>query len=51
MRLWEWCEVKINLPGASQMATEKLIHRYVRPEQIKGRRRKPYGYRHRVVYL
>jgi len=28
MRIWEWCEVKINLPGASQMATEKLIQRY-----------------------
>jgi hypothetical protein len=28
MRMWEWCEVKINLPGASQMATEKLIQRY-----------------------
>ena len=40
-----------DLLGAAQMATEKLIQRYIRPEQIKGRRRKPYGYRRRVVYL
>jgi hypothetical protein len=33
------------------MATEKLIERYVRPEQLKGRRRLPYSYRRRVVYL
>src|SRR5450755_968321 len=40
-----------DLLGAAQMATENLIQRYVRPEQIKGRRRKPYGYRRRVIYL
>jgi hypothetical protein len=40
-----------DLLGAAQLATEKLIERYVRPEQIKGRRRKPYGYRRRVIYL
>jgi hypothetical protein len=40
-----------DLLGAAQLATEKLIQRYVRPEQIKGRRRKPYGYRRRVIYL
>lgn len=40
-----------DLLGAAQSATEKLIQRYVRPEQIKGRRRKPYGYRRRVIYL
>ncbi|MGB0036509.1 MAG: hypothetical protein WBP79_13650 [Candidatus Acidiferrales bacterium] len=40
-----------DLLGAAQMATEKLIERYVRPEQIKARRRKPYGYRRRVIYL
>ena len=28
-----------------------LINRYVCPEQTKGRRRKPYGYRSRIVYL
>ncbi|MHB8539426.1 MAG: hypothetical protein ACYDCD_00580 [Candidatus Acidiferrales bacterium] len=36
---------------AAQAATDKLIERYVRPEQFKGRRRKPYGYRQRVIYL
>jgi hypothetical protein len=40
-----------DLLGAAQMATENLIERYVRPEQTKGRRRMPYGYRRRVVYL
>src|SRR4029077_18596758 len=40
-----------DLPGTAQMATENLIQRYVRPEQIKGRRRKPYSYHRRVIYL
>jgi hypothetical protein len=35
----------------AENAAEKLIERYVRPEQFKGRRRKPYGYRRHVVYL
>ncbi len=40
-----------DLLGAAQMATEKLIERYVRPEQVKGRRRMPYSFHRRVVYL
>jgi len=40
-----------DLLGNAQMATEKLIERYVRPEQAKARRRKPYSYQRRVVYL
>jgi hypothetical protein len=40
-----------DLLGTAQMATENLIQRYVRPEQVKGRRRKPYSYRRRVIYL
>ncbi|MFZ0213443.1 MAG: hypothetical protein WBE20_07100 [Candidatus Acidiferrales bacterium] len=40
-----------DMMGAAQMATGNLIERYVRPEQFKGRRRKPYGYRRRVIYL
>jgi len=40
-----------DLLGAAQMATEKLIARYVRPEQGRGRRRLPYGYRRHIVYL
>jgi len=35
----------------AENAAEKLIERYIRPEQFKGRRRKPYGYRPRIVYL
>ena len=37
--------------GTAQMATENLIERYVRPEQVKGRRRRPYGFKRRVIYL
>jgi hypothetical protein len=40
-----------DLLGAAQLATEELIQRYVRPERVKARRRKPYGYRRRVIYL
>ena len=40
-----------DLVGAAQMATENLIERYVRPEQVKGRRRRPYGFHRRVIYL
>ena len=36
---------------SAQQAIEKLIERYVRPEQFKARRRKPYGYRSRIIYL
>jgi hypothetical protein len=39
------------LRGSAQIAGENLINRYVCPEQTKGRRRKPYGYRSRIVYL
>lgn len=40
-----------DLLADAQMATENLIERYVRPEQIKGRRRMPYSYRRRTIYL
>lgn len=40
-----------DLLGTAQSTTENLIQRYVRPEQVKARRRKPYGYRQRVIYL
>lgn len=40
-----------DLLGAAQMGTENLIERYVRPEQVKGRRRMPYSYHRRTVYL
>jgi hypothetical protein len=40
-----------DLLGTAQMATEQLIERYVRPEQLKGRRRMPYSYHPRVIYL
>jgi hypothetical protein len=41
----------VDLLGTAQTAIEELINRYVRPEQAKGRRRKPYSYHRRVVYL
>jgi hypothetical protein len=37
--------------AAAQPAIESLINRYVRPEQTKGRRRRPYGHWRRIVYL
>ena len=40
-----------DLLGTAQMATEKLIERYIRPEQFKARRRRPYSHHQRVVYL
>jgi hypothetical protein len=40
-----------DLLATAQMATENLIERYVRPEQTKSRRRMPYGYRRRTIYL
>jgi hypothetical protein len=40
-----------DLLGTAQMATEQLIERYVRPEQTKGRRRMPYSYHPRILYL
>ena len=40
-----------DLLGAAQTAIEDLINRYIRLEQSKGRRRKPYGYRRRTIYL
>lgn len=35
----------------AETGAEELIERYVRPEQFKGRRRRPYGYRARTIYL
>lgn len=40
-----------DLLATAQMATEDLIERYVRPEQTKGRRRMPYSYHRRTIYL
>jgi hypothetical protein len=40
-----------DLLGTAQTKIESLILRYVKPEQTKGRRRKPYGYRARIIYL
>ena len=37
--------------GSAQQAMERLIERYIWPEQVKGRRRKHYGYRRRINYL
>lgn len=40
-----------DLLGTAQAAAEKLIQRYIRPEQIQSRRRRPYGFHRRTVYL
>ncbi|MFZ0634540.1 MAG: hypothetical protein WAM08_03390, partial [Candidatus Acidiferrales bacterium] len=41
----------VDMQGAALQAKEELIERYVRPEQFKARRRRPYGYNRRVIYL
>lgn len=40
-----------DMQSTAMEATQKLIERYIRPEQFKARRRKPYGYHSRVIYL
>lgn len=40
-----------DLLGAAEVATENLIERYVRPEQVRRRRRMPYSFHRRVIYL
>ncbi len=40
-----------DMAAAAADAAGKLVERYVRPEQHKGRRRRPYGYRRRIIYL
>jgi hypothetical protein len=39
-----------DMQSTAMEATQKLIERYIRPEQFKARRRKPYGYHSRVIY-
>ncbi len=41
----------IDMASASEQAINQLIDINVRPEQYKGRRRMPYGYRRRIIYL
>jgi len=40
-----------DMQGAAMEAIQKLIERYIRPEQFKARRRKPYGFHRRIIYL
>jgi hypothetical protein len=40
-----------DMQSTAMEATEKLIERYIRPEQFKARRRKPYSFHRRVIYL
>lgn len=40
-----------DMAAAAEIQIAHLIERYVRPEQQKARRRKPYGYRRRIIYL
>lgn len=40
-----------DMQAAAYQATNDLVERYVRPEQFKGRRRRPYGDRRRVIFL
>ncbi len=40
-----------DMQAAAYQATNDLVERYIRPEQFKGRRRRPYGDRRRIIYL
>lgn len=40
-----------DMQSTAAEATAKLIHRYIPPEQFKARRRKPYGFHNRVIFL
>jgi hypothetical protein len=44
-------DLAIDMEQATQTTRQRIIERYTRAEQYKARRRKPYGYHRRVIYL
>lgn len=44
-------DLAVDMEQAADRTQQRLIARYTRAEQYKGRRKKPYGYRRRVIYL
>lgn len=44
-------DLALDMEQASARTRAQLIERYTRAEQYKARRRKPYGYRRRIIYL
>ncbi len=44
-------DLALDMEQASDFVRQRIIERYTRAEQFKVRRRKPYGYHRRVIYL
>ena len=44
-------DLALDMEQASDTMRQKIIERYTRAEQYKVRRKKPYGYQRRVIYL
>jgi hypothetical protein len=44
-------ELALDMEQASSVMRQRIIERYTRAEQFKARRKKPYGYHRRVIYL
>ncbi len=44
-------DLALDMEQASEVVRQRIIERYTRAEQFKARRRKPYGYHRRVIYL
>ena len=44
-------DLALDMEQAAATTRQRIVERYTRAEQYKARRRKPYGYRRRVIYL
>ena len=44
-------DLALDMEQASEVTRQRIIERYTRAEQYKARRKKPYGYHRRVIYL
>jgi hypothetical protein len=44
-------DLAMDMEQAASMTRQRIIERYTRSQQYKARRKKPYGYQRRVVYL
>ena len=44
-------DLALDMEQAADRTRQRIIERYTRAEQYKARRKKPYGYRRRVIYL
>jgi hypothetical protein len=44
-------DLALDMEQAADRTRQRIVERYTRAEQYKARRKKPYGYRRRVIYL